>query len=241
MNTPRIVAETNSYIVLYKPHNMHTVPLKVGEGNTLLDWAAEKFPEILLVRGKKAIEGGVLHRLDFETAGLVLAAKQQDAYNNLLRQQDENNFIKEYEALCTEHKTSLPGFPAPPLVQNDIKQLYNKVLLLQNDRQSSIHIESSFRAWGPGRKAVRPVLNGDRMYTSEILFIEQRETYLHFRLRLAKGFRHQIRAHLAWLGFPIINDALYGGHCDGGELALTASRIQFFDPEACVFVDFALC
>jgi 23S rRNA pseudouridine1911/1915/1917 synthase len=232
MNAPRIIAETNSYIVLYKPHNMHAVPLKTGGGDTLLDWAAEKFPEILLVCGKKAIEGGVLHRLDFETEGLVLAAKQQDAYNSLLRQQDENHFIKEYEALCTEHKTSLPGFPAPPLlVQNDIEQLYNNVLLLQNDRQS-IPIKSSFRAWGTGRKAVRPVLNGDRMYTTEIFFTGQRETQMRFHLRLTKGFRHQIRAHLAWIGFPILNDALYGGNCDGGSLALKASRIQFFDPEA---------
>jgi 23S rRNA pseudouridine1911/1915/1917 synthase len=212
MNTPRVVAETDLYSVLYKPHNMHTVPLRAGEGGTLLDWAAEKIPEILSVRGKKTMEGGILHRLDFETAGLVLAAKQQDAYNNLLKQQNENCFIKEYHALCTEHKTSLPGFPAPP------ESIQNKIV-------------SSFRAFGRGRKTVRPITSGGKIYTTEILSVEPYKTYSRFHLRLTKGFRHQIRAHLAWCGFPILNDTRYGGEDCGADLALEASALQFFEPD----------
>jgi 23S rRNA pseudouridine1911/1915/1917 synthase len=54
---------------------------------------------------------------------------------------------------------------------------------------------------------------------------------LSLRLRISKGFRHQIRCHLAWLGRPILNDALYGGMAFGnGCLALRACSLAFADP-----------
>ena len=52
-----------------------------------------------------------------------------------------------------------------------------------------------------------------------------------FKIKITKGFRHQIRSHLAWIGMPIINDELYGGiHHGKGILALRASSISFNDP-----------
>jgi 23S rRNA pseudouridine1911/1915/1917 synthase len=53
---------------------MHSVPLKNG-GDTLLDWYAGIFPPVMDMCGRKEGEGGLLHRLDFETQGLVLFAK----------------------------------------------------------------------------------------------------------------------------------------------------------------------
>jgi 23S rRNA pseudouridine1911/1915/1917 synthase len=56
---------------------------------------------------------------------------------------------------------------------------------------------------------------------------------MHFKLRIWKGFRHQIRAHLAWFGMPILNDKLYGGVSFGnGLLALRAYSISFTDPSS---------
>jgi 23S rRNA pseudouridine1911/1915/1917 synthase len=48
-------------------------------------------------------------------------------------------------------------------------------------------------------------------------------------LSLARGFRHQLRCHLAWIGLPIRGDALYGGG-GTGPLALKAQGLAFFDP-----------
>jgi len=55
--------------------------------------------------------------------------------------------------------------------------------------------------------------------------------FRYFRLLLRRGFRHQIRCHLAWIGYPIVNDSLYGGaEEDGGFLALCAQGLFFSDP-----------
>jgi len=58
------------------------------------------------------------------------------------------------------------------------------------------------------------------------------EKVLYFRLRIHRGFRHQIHCHLTWAGFPVLNDSLYGGQEFGKEihLAFRAEGIMFFDP-----------
>jgi 23S rRNA pseudouridine1911/1915/1917 synthase len=77
-------------------------------------------------------------------------------------------------------------------------------------------IESYFRPYGPGKKLVRPVINDGKkhkeiamdkggFYKTEITGIDGNV----FTMRIRRGFRHQIRCHLCWIGFPILNDPLY--------------------------------
>jgi len=227
---PRLFAETDSYLVVYKPPRMHTAPLKEGEEHTLLAWAASLFPDVLRVHGHKAMEGGLLHRLDYETQGLTLFARTDAAMAALAAQQEKNLFIKEYDAVTATPRTAetenqLPGFPPYPLT------LYP---------HAGNCIESAFRPYGKGRKAVRPLINEPSLqgmrsktcYSTEILSCTQKGDKQYFRLRITKGFRHQIRCHLAWIKRPILNDTLYGGNCDGGFLALRASALSFADPES---------
>ena len=59
---------------------------------------------------------------------------------------------------------------------------------------------------------------------------------LCFTMRIKRGFRHQIRCHLSWMGKPILNDELYGGAApensgSPGVIALRAAGFSFFDPE----------
>jgi 23S rRNA pseudouridine1911/1915/1917 synthase len=195
---------------------MHSVPLKktFSAEKTLLDWCAERFPEVRSVRGTLPWEGGMLHRLDYETQGLALFAKTQRAFDALTAQQETGRFVKEYAAAGApaERLAGFPPDPPPPEARV---------------------IESGFRAFGPGRQAVRPVLGSGRSYITEIRFFKAETLGRFFRLRLFRGFRHQIRCHLAWLGFPILNDSLYGGRRDGSDiLALQAEAIAFFDPSS---------
>ncbi|MDR2397172.1 MAG: RNA pseudouridine synthase [Spirochaetaceae bacterium] len=239
MGKPSVVDETIEYAVLFKPHRVHTVPLKGRTGGhepNLLDWYGRLFPKALTVCGRHPWEGGVLHRLDYETQGLVLVAKTQRAMQVLITQQEEGRIIKEYRALTTKRADPLPGFPPSP--RNGVEASY---------------IASGFRPYGPGRKAVRPVLfpagkpqkictlDRGNPYITEVLRKESTSIGdTAFRLRLIRGFRHQIRCHLAWIGYPIVNDALYGGVIrdtpPAGELpefpvlALVAEGIRFFDP-----------
>ncbi|MDR0388963.1 MAG: hypothetical protein LBH73_02730, partial [Spirochaetaceae bacterium] len=147
MYEPCIVYESSSFLVLYKPPFMHTVPLRTGE-KTLLDWCVKRYPEMDRVRGKTAGDKGILHRLDRETRGLVLAALNQEAFENLKRQQEEDRIVKSYGALLAPPALSPPGFP--PLPPKLVKAF-------PPESGATLYIESAFRAYGPGRKAVRPV------------------------------------------------------------------------------------
>jgi 23S rRNA pseudouridine1911/1915/1917 synthase len=63
--------------------------------------------------------------------------------------------------------------------------------------------------------------------------MSRRDDLVYFRLRISRGFRHQIRCHLAWLGYAILNDKIYGGkRLPEGTLALRAQKISFYDPES---------
>jgi 23S rRNA pseudouridine1911/1915/1917 synthase len=196
---PAVVAQTASYIVLYKPPRMHSVPLKEYRGPTLLSWCAGLFPEVLRVRGRNLWEGGLVHRLDYETQGLVLAARDQGTFDALASEQEAGRFVKEYRAVsCRSGETLLAGFPQRPVLG-----------------APPVTVASGFRAFGPGRKVVRPdhsgVFDQGLPYCTEILDLGDEGGLTVFRVRLYRGFRHQIRCHLAWLGYPLLNDPLYGG------------------------------
>jgi 23S rRNA pseudouridine1911/1915/1917 synthase len=249
------LAETGAYLVVYKPPLIHSVPLKKKKENppgevflgikpaeeemTLTDWCAGHFPELRGLRGRGEGEGGILHRLDYETQGLVLFARTQDALEDLSRQQEEGLFIKEYEALSAGKAPgpSLPGFPPPP------EEFREGIFRAR-------FIESAFRPYGPGRRAVRPLvwnaadarrkgeyaLDRGKPYKTAIREGEDAGTYRRFLLGIARGFRHQIRCHLSWIGFPLLNDLPYGGAAGplpgSGAcfLALRARGLSFRDP-----------
>jgi 23S rRNA pseudouridine1911/1915/1917 synthase len=264
---PWILAETGSYLVVYKPPFIHSAPLK-GGGESLLDWCAGLFPEVRELRGRGAGEGGILHRLDYETRGLLLIARTQEALEDLFRQQEEGLFAKEYEALSAGRPPSppLPGFPPAP--EGLGPELFRNPPRPVREGEGPRCIESAFRPYGPGRQAVRPLLPGGvpeinvpagegptgegptgegrrkreyaldrgKPYRTEIRGWEAAGPYRRFFLGIKRGFRHQIRCHLSWIGFPLLNDRRYGGlaaPCPGfgeGVLALLARGLSFQDP-----------
>jgi 23S rRNA pseudouridine1911/1915/1917 synthase len=228
-NEASVIYAGDEYLILYKPPLMHSAALLPDEQGTLSAWCAERFPGFLSVCGKKAVEGGLLHRLDYETSGLVFAALTQRVMDAMLRQQEEGLFVKDYEAIVCKKERELPGFPPCPAAFATPEAGDRKV--------HNFRLESGFRCYGPGRKAVRPVLldggNAKKYaaYQTEVLGLNALEQSLwRADLRLVRGFRHQIRCHLAWLGFPILGDILYGGRASAVPLALRAQRLSFFDP-----------
>jgi 23S rRNA pseudouridine1911/1915/1917 synthase len=225
---PYVVFDGGEYVVLYKPPFMHSASLRADETGTLQAWCGEHFPGFLSTRGKKAMERGLLHRLDYETQGLVFAALTQRVMDAMLRQQEEGLFIKEYEAVVRGCNGTLAGFPPYPNFD-----------LFFPAENTPFNIESGFRFYGAGRKSVRPVAAGKlshngRVYqtqVTQISAINMREgDSWCIETRLTRGFRHQIRCHLAWLGFPILGDILYGGQTSPQPLSLRAVRLTFMDP-----------
>jgi 23S rRNA pseudouridine1911/1915/1917 synthase len=214
---PHIVFEDEQIIAAFKPKGLPTAPLRGIEGESLLSWVISKYPEIASVHGLSDWEPGLLHRLDTPTSGLVLLARTQKAFDQLAYLQDRSLMIKSYEAEVSgfgpdETYPELPealesalkdGFPARPFA-----------------------IESYFRPFGVGRKEVRPCTrdhrNASRHYYRTELRLEDSGKVL---CMIKKGFRHQIRCHLAWLGHPIKGDGTYGP--SEGELQLECVKISF--------------
>jgi len=223
-NVPFIVDETDDFAVVFKPSKIHSIPLKKKDGGTLFEWFASQSSSVF----------DLMHRLDFETNGLVLFAKNAESYDFLKTLQNSGGFIKEYSAVCNnaecQSADSDGSYPKPPS------------LYIENYKPSikePLVIESYFRPYGTGRKLVRPVteikkhreIAADRgnFYRTEIININKNV----FTVRIKRGFRHQIRCHLCWIGFPILNDPLYQSLYQqpiNSELALRSHALLFIDP-----------
>ena len=195
-----VIFENEAYAVLYKPRGMPTAPLSENEEGTLVSWFLKSCPEAALVKGKKDIEAGLVHRLDTATSGLVLIAKNQESYDALNLMQVNNLIKKTYTAFTdVDDKAALN----PDFSQFNLPY----------------RISSQFRSFGPKGKKVLPVFYGMRdfsstakIYTTNIIDINDADDSApRVTCTLTQGFRHQVRTHLASIGLPIYGDPLYNG------------------------------
>ena len=260
---PHVVYEDEWLVAVRKPARMHSAP-GLGAGD-LCAWVFERFPDAKdLGPGSQGLgarqsaaksgEGGLLHRLDYETSGLVLFARKAEALASLLDQQARGVFYKEYLAFASASDEALPRGSVPvkgvpwgvePSLWAQAREALAGNRLSELLREAVAHgscgVLSAFRSFGP-QGALVACLQGEeagKAYTSDILgcpsaSIAQRggnaDAFV-LRLGLARGFRHQIRAQLAWIGLPILGDPLYGGRSDE-RLRLYAVRLAFTHPES---------
>lgn len=236
MNIKIIHAPTKEepFLVLYKPKYLPSAPLSPDDSDNALSKAIELFPQIRCVHGKKEIEYGLLHRLDTATDGLMVIATTQECYDFLCEEQKAGNFIKYYKAECDllpENAKILGGFPA------ELPQI--------SDFQ--ITTVSYFRPYGEGRKEVRPVteksgkaaiskLGSKKLYTTQISIINKKENTVFTECRITEGYRHQVRCHLAWAGYPVKGDLLYNSSFKNSSveqsiLKFSATKLSFEYPK----------
>lgn len=210
--TIKVLFQSEDYLVAYKPSGVATVPLKAKAGGTFLDEIASLYPEVLAVTGRNPWEGGVIHRLDTPTSGLVLLARNQASYNWAVYLQNIDGIAKKYRATYCSSRDIDEGFEPFP---------YGNIV------STGGVISSRFRAFGPGAKSVRPTLYNPRFkdgktYTTEVLPLDDSSVIC----TLTRGFRHQVRAHMAWAGYPLVGDTLYGG-IESPRFGLEAIEISF--------------
>ncbi len=218
-----IIHHDKDFLIIDKPSGLPSAPLSENDTKNAFSIIAKDFPNVKNVLGKKSIEGGLVHRIDTDTRGLLLIAQTQNFYDSIFLQQSEGNFIKYYTAYCLDKREGLSNFKKPPL-----------------------SITSRFRFLGEGRKKVEPVFEhsgraalkkaGSKLYTTNVVSIEDvsmplEKNCVKVQCSITEGFRHQVRSHLAYLGFSIISDPLYGTQGSVGDMQFFASGLEFTHPE----------
>jgi 23S rRNA pseudouridine1911/1915/1917 synthase len=176
----RVCYEDAHLVIVDKPAGMPCHPLREGEHGTLAGALLARYPEMAEV-GYSRAEPGLVHRLDNDTSGLVLAARDAVTFASLRAALERESIDKRYLALCA-------GRPPVPSVQ--------QAWLLARGPRVRVRSEPFADA-----VAIR----------SELLTAITRDAYSLVTVRVHRARRHQIRAHLAALGHAIAGDERYGG------------------------------
>ena len=138
-----VVYSNDDILIVDKPAFIPTAPLADdGDECCLVNLVRRFEPRIMVPCGRLVREGGLIHRLDTATSGLVLFALDQETYDDLVRQQRQDQIIKQYRATWGEYTPVRPeGFPEYPY----------------HDVATSCGIVSSyFRSYGERGASVRP-------------------------------------------------------------------------------------
>jgi 23S rRNA pseudouridine1911/1915/1917 synthase len=182
-----VLLETDTYVVVDKPAGVPSHPLRAGELGTLAGALVARYPEMRGV-GYRKREPGILHRLDTGTSGLMLAARDQQTFDELRRMLQVGEIEKRYLARCV-------GVVAAPIV------IDTPIATDPRDRRK-------VRVCTDPRELKRL---GAQSARTEVLSSTPAERGSLVELRVNNARRHQIRVHLASIGHPLLGDPLYGG------------------------------
>jgi 23S rRNA pseudouridine1911/1915/1917 synthase len=176
--------ERAELVVVNKPAGQATAPLEAGERGTLAGALLARYPEMRGI-GHRAREPGLLHRLDTQTSGLVLAARTAEAFVALSQALEAERLEKRYLAIVEDR--SLPD-------------------------RGKIELALSVEPRGSGRVvALEEPREGARLRRSVFQTLERRGGLALVQVSVERAFRHQVRVHLAHSGWPIAGDRMYGG------------------------------
>ena len=198
-----IVYEDSDVIVINKPRGMVVHPAPGHPDGTLVNALMFHCGSSLSGIGG-VIRPGIVHRIDMDTSGLIIAAKNDAAHASLSAQLSDRSLSRIYEAVVCGRVRDDSGTVDAPIGRHptDRKRM---CVTDKNSRPAVTHYEVIAR------------YNG----------------YTHIRCKLESGRTHQIRVHMAHIGHPVLGDLVYGrkkpekglsGQC------LHAKRIKFIHP-----------
>jgi len=215
-----IVFEDSDVIVINKPRGMVVHPAPGHHDGTLVNALLYHCGDSLSGIGG-VIRPGIVHRIDKDTSGLVIAAKNDRAHFSLASQLSSRTLTREYDAIVCGSVKNDNGRIDAPIGRHPTDRKRQAVHSLQG----AAHREQK------SRSAV-----------THYIVIARYNGYTHVRCRLETGRTHQIRVHLAYIGYPILGDAVYGrkknmfgmsGQC------LHASKLGFSHPSTNEWVEFS--
>lgn len=205
-----IVYEDEDLLVVNKPKGMVVHPAAGNYSGTLVN--------ALMFHCGSSLSGingvmrpGIVHRIDKNTSGLLMVAKNDLAHTGLAAQIKAHSFMREYEAVVYGNIKDDEGTVNAPIGRHPIK-----------------------------RKQMA-VVNGGRDAVTHYRVIERFDGFTHIGVRLETGRTHQIRVHMAYIGHPVAGDEVYGPKkviTELGGQCLHAKKIGFIHPRTGEYMEF---
>ena len=197
--------EDSDLLVVNKPKDMVVHPAAGNYTGTLVN--------ALLYHCKDSLSGingvirpGIVHRIDKDTSGLLIVAKNDFAHINLAEQIKAHSFKREYQSVVYGKMKNLQGKIDAPIGRHPVDRK-KMTVTAKNSKNAVTHYE----------------------------LIEQYDSFAHLRLRLETGRTHQIRVHMSYIGHPVAGDPVYGPRkviTELGGQCLHAGLIGFRHPRS---------
>jgi 23S rRNA pseudouridine1911/1915/1917 synthase len=218
----QVVYEDNSLVVVNKPAGMVVHPGAGNPSGTLVNALLHHCSDLSGIGGVE--RPGIVHRLDKETSGLLVAAKDDFTHRSLAGQWERRSIERRYLTL----------------IKGQLLQKTGKV-------------EASIGRHPIKRKRMAVVHKGGKVAITEYQVLERFARFTFLEVHLRTGRTHQIRVHLAYLGHPVAGDNVYGRRLENmqtypAELAGAVHRLQgmalhavtlgFVHPKQNVYMEF---
>ena len=202
-----VIFEDGSFIVIDKPAGLSVHPGPGHLDGTLVNGVMAICPGIAGVGEKN--RPGIVHRLDMDTSGVIVVAKNEQCHRSLSDQFKNRTVIKKYLALVNGNMDEQRAIVEAPIARDPHDR--KKMAIVDHGRNSS----------------------------TEYRVLERFPQFDYLELNPKTGRTHQIRVHLYSLGHPVVGDSLYGGRIDGLERQfLHAASISFAHPVDNILMEF---
>lgn len=209
-----IIFQNSDFAVINKPAGISVHGGPNVQGEVLTDFLVKKFPEMRGVGDEPKIRPGIVHRLDKNTSGVLIAAKTQEAFLALKEIFQKRLAQKTYLAICCgrfKNEKGVIDFPIGRMIKNPMKR-------------------------GVETGGSKMVIRGVRAAVTGYLVLKRGEKFTLVELKPKTGRMHQLRVHLAAIHHPVACDSVYGGKnvcCPKGasRQLLHALSLSFSYPE----------
>lgn len=177
-----IIYEDENFVIANKPQGMDVHPGNAHSSETLVEILSKQFKQEMFL----------CHRLDRNTGGLIMVAKSQTVASCACARFKNTDIIKHYRCLCVGIPSKAESTETAYMLR-DTKN--NKMFIVSEFEQGSNEIITKYKLLD----SIEIQPTGKEAFDASLLDVE-----------LITGRTHQIRAHLAFLGYPIIGDGKYG-------------------------------
>jgi 23S rRNA pseudouridine1911/1915/1917 synthase len=202
-----VVYEDDDLAVINKPAGLVVHPAPGNKEHTLVNALLGRFHDLSDINPDRP---GIVHRLDKETSGLLVVAKNNSAHLSLAKQFEKHTIKRIYVAVVRGKVEFDQDVIELPIGRHPVKRESMAVSFNEDSRSA--------------RTLYRTLKRTDKFSVMEL------EPYT--------GRTHQLRVHLAFLGHPILGDKKYGKHNDFSRLALHAKILGFSHPRTGKFIEF---